>query len=299
METLEINILTKSWNELTRRQVLELWSNFYVARSFRDALPSAEAAQCISIFQSIYNVSFETLAEWQLSEWTDEEDAIDGAAGFYNGLQTLLDQSLAEIMTRNADTGQYQLLPKLTRSPWPEIAGAKNTVWFAPAIGWDNLSIYELAAVFTHQENYHSQDSLEDLYTMLAILYRPGKPATPENKMMAYGGDRRLPYRNYEGTVSSRAKLWKNMHPTVINILAFWALSCRQAIIDMYPRVFKAPGEAPQRERANDYSWGGVILSLAGGVANIDAVADQNFHNCFTYLSMLEDERLEREMWGS
>jgi hypothetical protein len=67
----------------------------------------------------------------------------------------------------------------------------------------------------------------------------------------------------------------------------------------MYPRVFKVPGETPQRERANDYSLGGVILSLAGGVANIDVVADQNFHNCFTYLSMLEDERLEREMWGS
>lgn len=297
MEMLEINIITKTWNDLSRRQVLELWSNFYVGRSFRDTLPTAEAAQCICIFQSIYEISSETLAEWQGIELVNTDDAIDGSTAFYSTLQEVMDQSLAEIMQRN-EKNQYQLLPNLTRSPWPEIMGANKTTWFAPAIGWDNLSIYELAAVFTHQENYHRDNSEQDLHTMLAILYRPGKPATLENKSMAYAGDRRLPYRNYEGTVPSRAKHWATMHPTVLHILAFWALSCREAIIKMYPRVFKVPGEEPQRERVNDYSWGGVILSLAGGVANIDIVADQNFHNCFTYLSMLEDERLEREMWG-
>jgi hypothetical protein len=288
----EIQIQTKTWNDLKKRELLLVYPLAVQVAS--DISPKQRAAFLLEIFFNLTGLSRSDF--WFAGEDLEEDDALVLA---YE-MNEVIVQALQHIIQPNEDQDKPWIIqPGLTKCPFAELKIRQNNKvvsWYAPATGLDNLTIYELGAIFTHLESYHSAGN-EALCTMLATMYRPSKPKTIDNIESAYAGDRRLPYRGYEATVDSRAKRWYAMDKVVIALLTFWVTSCRAAFMKEYPRVFKTKVDEPERE-GNDYGWGGVLLSLSGGIANLNAVADTNAHTVFTYLSQLEDQRLEREMWG-
>lgn len=288
----EIQIQTKTWNDLKKRELLLVYPLAVQVAS--DISPKQRAAFLLEIFYNLTGLSRSDF--WFAGEDLEEDDALVLA---YE-MNEVIVQALKHIIQPNEDQDKPWIIqPGLTKCPFAELKIRQNNKvisWYAPANGLGNLTIYELGAIFTHLESYH-QNGAEALHTMLATMYRPGKPKTADNIESAYAGDRRLPYRGYEATVASRAKRWHTMDKLVIALLTFWITSCRAAYMKEYPRVFKPKAEELERD-GNDYGWGGVLLSLSDGIANLNAVADTNAHTVFTYLSQLEDQRLEREMWG-
>jgi hypothetical protein len=207
--------------------------------------------------------------------------------------------------------GGYQLALTYTKTPWPYIelsrgwrprqrrfSGRQTTNRiYGPSNSLSNVSIYELGMSFMALERFLQDQDEEALFELLAILYRPSKPATADNKRSAYQGDRRLPLLHHEATLPVRKKLMRRLPPLVRNFLVFWFASCRQQIISSYPNIFSINPHGSAGEAAgNDYAWGGILLNLADGLPNLDAVAQQHYANALTYLSMLEDQRKKHEM---
>jgi hypothetical protein len=160
--------------------------------------------------------------------------------------------------------------------------------------------LQEMALVFTLLEAYSAADRQEaaDLAdTLLASIYRPGKPPTPDNVANAYHGDRRLPY--VEASVEGRKQYLRRLPPVVRGLLLFWLSSCRESIIQQFPNLFSKPANRAdgQFERVgNDYGWAAVIMSLAGNLADTDIVAAKPWGDALVYMSFLEDQRKVQEM---
>ena len=196
-------------------------------------------------------------------------------------------------------TINYQLNLGLTKCPWPVLARrhkltGKPINYHAPADALANITIYEMAAVFTLFEDFMAKQDEAIAHRLLATIYRRHKPRNQENRRMGYEGDRRLPYLRHESTVEQRIPHMAALPRPVKQLLLFWVASCRQAIVQAYPAVFSQKSSEGQDGR--QYRWGGVLLSLADGLVHLDAVAAQNHQNALTYLSYLEDQRRKEKL---
>lgn len=198
----------------------------------------------------------------------------------------------------------------LTKCPFtlleniPEKIGSpEKTTWYAPAFdeesgdGLSNMTLYELANTFTLFERMVTEKNPQQkeklVLRLLATLYRPAKPATPDNIERNYEGDQRQPLIGYETTIKTRQPLWRYVPKEARQLLVFWFASCRRYIIEQYPLVFKPPKGETQ---GNDFGWGGVLLELAGGLPHLQEVYAQPYQNGLIYLSRLEDQRIRQEM---
>lgn len=291
-----------SWNELSTEQALTVYLLLTGTRESA-VLPAAEVEplQRIEIAKYLLGLDPDTLQAW-------EHDAIANGEGtteenrlvFAEELDQVCRQATAFLFHAPAE-GEEDRRPApaltLTRNPYPTIsyrdAHNRQRQWYGPANGLENLTIYELSAAFTYFESYLKDQDPDQALRLLALLWRPGKPATKKLRAQAYGGDRRLPYLDYEATVELRVPHVRRIPPLVRNLLLFWFASCRQTIIGAYPNIFDADQpDSPHLERVgNDYGWGGLLLSLAGGIVHLRQIADQAWQNAFTYLSFLEDQR--------
>ena len=113
---------------------------------------------------------------------------------------------------------------------------------------------------------------------------------TRENKRVEYYGDIRMSVYRLEHLIDKRVKIVQSLPVIVKQIILFWFASCRRAIIQAYPRVFQ-----PQDEYAiagevvgNDYSYGDMLLALAGGIHHLDQVSERPYGDGLVYLSYLE-----------
>jgi hypothetical protein len=302
---LEIHLKAKTWNELSKVQAVTAFSLLTEGTKLSLHLPMLSLIQRLRAFYYLAQLPEEVVAEWELSDTLSTDDALDGETAFAYSLHQACHEVLAPLITTDPEqlSGSHTLRFERTRPFWPELKRKGKTAkdsesWYAPAPGWDNLTIYEMASAFSLLEQYGETTDITHLHRLLATLYRPAKPATAHNIDTNYQGDRRIPYREHgEHTVERRMKEFSKLNPGELNLLLFWAMSCRHSIIERYPRVFNGKQRNADRH-PNDYGWGGVLLSIANGVADLDRVADQNCHTVLTYLSKLEDERLEFEMWG-
>lgn len=170
---------------------------------------------------------------------------------------------------------------------------AKPTTLYGPSDGLENLTIYELAKVFTAYEAYSASPTPAALHELLAILYRPAKPPTTENIASGYGGDIRRSLLGEEATIAPRARMLGALPPVVAQLIMLWVGGCRAAIVQEYQGLFEAPDNEPPR--GPDFGWGGLLLELAGGVTHVDAVANTPWRTTFIYLSMLAAERAARK----
>jgi hypothetical protein len=109
----------------------------------------------------------------------------------------------------------------------------KEVVYFAPADGLDNISFYEMCALFQVYEKYVTNGAKDiHLCELIATMYRPKKGWTEHNQVTDYEGDKRIAYEGSEGTVDSRTQKCKLIHKAVKWGLLFWFVGCRTAIFE-------------------------------------------------------------------
>jgi len=296
----------QSWDELT---VSQLAGAYAILMS--DASPVLEPSEVmwakrLELFMFLSNTNEEELKAWRAS-CIEEHGLEDGHYVFLEEVDTVLGHftHLLEEVPPPADAAPdaaairaYQIKLGRTKAPYLMLRDSEvGYEWHAPADKLRNLTIYELGQVFTLLESYLETQQPDLVDELIATLYRPAKPATQSNIDSDYNGDIRLPLSGHETTVRYRLPHVRRMPELAKQLILFWVASCRQAIIDDYPNIFTAPEDQPEGERVgNDYRWGGVIMSLANDVTQIDQVANSRWENTFVYLSFLEDRRKEEEM---
>jgi hypothetical protein len=205
---------------------------------------------------------------------------------------------LEAVESEEGDATLYQVKLGLTKCPYRIIRQKEvGLEWHGPDDGLENLNIYELGQVFTLIENYLETRDTAQVDTLIATMWRPAKPGTQSNIDSDYEGDIRLPYNRHERTVERRAAYMRQLPELAKQLILFWVASCRQEIIAAYPNLFQKPEGEPEGERVgNDYGWGGIIMSLADNVTQIDQIAEKPWPNVFIYLSFLDDRRKTEEM---
>lgn len=225
-------------------------------------------------------------------------------------LQVVSDFAFQQVETAEDEPAQYAVSLTLTKCPLPELqhnsrkrgkrtGKRKNKFrpkcYLAPADGLSNISIYELGVTFTLFERFMTDRNEDDLHELISILYRPHKLRTKQGEMSDYGGDRRIPHLGTETTAALRQRKVETLPLQVKQIILFWFAGCRQAIVEGYPNVFNAQPDT-RKKSGNQYGWGGVLLSIAGELPQLQAVAEQKATDALTYLSYLEDQRKLQEL---
>ena len=295
-------VVPQSWNELSFRQLLICYSIIMV--DLERILESNEIMpfKRIELVKALLTVENSFMERWEqdcITNYGEEE----GQSQFLAELQELfpITDFLFDKIEEEDQPVKYQVRLGLTKCPYPELGYTtkknKKKVWLGPKDELSNISFIELATTFTLFESFMETGEEEYVDQLIATLYRPIKPATSANKRSGYQGDRRLPFLCHESTVDKRIEKVKLIPDTIKQLLTFWFASCRQHIIASYENIFSAPGDGIKGEKTgNDYGWGGVLMSLAGGLESIDKIAGQPYQNALTYLSFLEDQRKLAEM---
>jgi hypothetical protein len=291
-----------SWDELSTEQALRLYCALSTYPSLRTQYQGISAADAAFIMKKeMLRILLDEDPQFQ--KW---ETATIAAYGedlgplIWQEQLKILANEAAENLVEENEQGLVSPALRMTRSPYPVLAGKRTPQLYAPAPGLKNCTLQEMALVFTLLENYATapREEAADLAdTLLASIYRPAKKGTVENKERAYDGDIRQPY--VEASVAQRKPLFRSLPPAVRGLLIFWLASCREAIIAQFPNLFKKPSARAdgQFERVgNDYGWAAVIMSLAGNLVDTDTVAGKNWGDALVYMSFLEDQRKIQEM---
>lgn len=259
----------------------------------------------IDYYNDAYQDMPDSLEEEKMGQYMVEcfSDAKTTVLSEINELFSIISFLFERQETDDGEPEQYAINLSLTKCPIPFLEfqarkgknRSRRTVrWYAPADGLDNMTLYELAHTFTRIEAYLRTKDEKHIIELLAMIYRPSKPKNDHNLASNYEGDRRQPYRKFETTVAGRKRRIEELPESVKQILVFWFTSCRQQIVKRYPNIFKSATEGEQG--GNNYGYAALLLNLADGIVHLDAVSDQNFHNAFTHLSYLEDQRKLAEL---
>ena len=290
----------ESWNELTLEQQLFIYG--VLMTDSRNLFEAQELlpAKRILIVQKLLDLDTEFMQQWEAdciaAVAEDGGEEMDGKLIFLSELGEVLKATdfLFELEEKEKEDepDRYKIKLGLTKCPYAWINfkrrnGTKKQ-WLAPADALENITIYEMGVTFTLFEKFMKtkDESLAD--KLLATMFRPPKPFTKENKQSDYEGDRRLPYLKHEGMVKKRMIRIQLIPKPAKHLLLFWFASCRHQIISAYPNIFTGGGG---EQGGNNYGWGGVLLSLADGLVNLDVISQQKYSNALTYLSYLEDQR--------
>ena len=286
----------QSWNELPLNKQLECYHIIMGNKhSFFEASEIMPATR-ILLATRLLGLPSSQIKAWQAD--CQQHDPEDGELLFLAELEAILKCTdfLFEQQSNKEDVQLYSINLSLTKCPWSRLKqsskGKRKKYLYGPADGLANLNLFELSIAFTTFEAYLKNPSEDLVHKLLAILYRPAKPKTKINKRAKYHGDKRQALYQHEHLIPKRAIIMRSLPREVKQLLLFWFASCRHQIIISFPNVFKAP----QGERVgNDYGWGGVLLSLAGGIVHLDKVAQRPYPDALVYLSYLEDQRKGRE----
>jgi hypothetical protein len=289
-------IVPKTWNDLEKKALLTCY-DLIIRRPAGVFAPVEHMTyRRIEAAKFLLGLSKEYLHEWETIR-VGEYGKTDGHAAFIDELDQIARQATGFMFDELPDQDeqgdkQYQVALTLTKNHWPEITH-DDYVLIGPDDGFENLTIYELGTIFMLLERYTRTGEEDYADELLATLYRPPKPKTEENEVSGYKGDRRLPLYDHESTIGARVQHIQKLPHLVRQVMLFWVASCRQSILNEWPDIFAAT--EGERE-GNDYAWGGLLLDLAGGVVQLEKVANTNYKNVFMYLSKLESERKERVM---
>jgi hypothetical protein len=246
METLQIGTITKSvpatWNELKRRQLLEVLAELYAepkpGRGLRllkllsgFPLPLLATQPVVVLAQLL-----------PLTHWLDSE---------------------SHLLTE-------QLLPTLTipgrhRSERP-------ATWHGPRGQFQNLLFGEFMFADTFFVLYHLTGKKEWLNQFLTVLYRPARrvtsamglveqDASPED--LDWTGDVRLPFNEHQLEVRTP----RMFRVAAIEKLAVvtWYRGCRTQLAQEFPDVFVAADEDAQASSKKAPDWSRVLRKLSGG----------------------------------
>ena len=303
--------MKSSWNELTFDELNHVISLLQSPKPHFLAADEHIGLLKLNLFVALTNSAkfpiHSIFSEWEAVRDSQDED---GRLQFLTELQAVLNESLSFLFTtiRRFQKDIEVIAPDLTRCPMPKLAiptnrGVKNLI--APSVGknsksenligsdiFANMTIYELGMSFSLYEKWVDDNEDATLNELLAVIFREKKPATKENMSKNYGGDVRLPLRNYEATISRRKDLIaRNVPRHIKNVLVFWFGCCRHHFAAAYPSVFSGgDGEA------NQYGYASIILELSRSThSSKNEISDQNAHGTMIEL-MYENDRAKAMM---
>jgi len=246
----------------------------------------------IAILRHLLGLTEKDIREWQLS--LSEEHGKEWQPIFFEQIQTLLSSTdflLEETPDSPLSTLHYQLSATLTRSPFPVLPLSPEL--YAPADDLANITGWELALLFDLYTQYAETKDEALVDQLIATMYRKSKEATPENLDQNWYGDRRQPFN--EHTVAVRQHQVATIPAPAKNIILFWFLSCRMAIITRFSDIFQSsrPDEIPG---GKDFGWWAIFRQLSGNLKDTEAFAHMNHLDLLTELDFLKDERRREEM---
>lgn len=285
----------ESWNGLSFQQAFGIYQIAMKDAGRLLAPDEIMPVKRIQMARYLLRLDEEFMRQW-------EADCIrsygpDGSKVFAAELDELckITDPLFDITEGENGDRQYAIKLEYTRAPFKHLqrankAGKKKT-YYAPADGLSNISLYELGTAFTIFENYLEHNNEELVDRLIATLYRPSKPRTADNKRSGYQGDRRLPLLHHEAMVTKRAKYMQELSKGVKQMILFWFASCRQQIVESHRDIFKSSADG----KRDDFGWGGLILSLSGGLVHVDQVSQQPWQNGLTYIRYQERQRKDME----
>lgn len=244
------------------------------------------------------------MSKTYMEQW--EQDCIqvhgdhDGQLIFIAELDEVL--NTVDFLFEKQEDNEVAISLTYTKIPYPFLESSKQKKGkrprlYGPKDELSNITIFELAYTFQLFENFIESQDPDQADQLIAALYRPQKPQTRENRRTDYYGDIRMPLYRLEHMVEKRKGLVKTLPEIVKKIIIFWFGSCRHQIIRQYENVFQ-PAREGVRRVGNDYGWGGMLLALSDGIANLDKISTRPYQDGLIYLSSLEDQRKQREMWG-
>jgi len=289
----------ESWDDLSLRN---LYAAYAILMSDAPAFLDAQEVpwyKRLSLAQHFLDLSEDEINAWRRDCINAAEDAEAGHAVFISELDELLSNFNRFWEADPEQPDAWRILLTRTKVPYYVLSSKEQGAeYYGPDDALDNITLYELGQTFTLFEQYLETRDETLVHQLIATLYRPSKPYTQSNVNSDYEGDRRLPLQRHERTVAHRAAQMATLPPLAKQIILFWFASCRQHIISQYQNLFRSPedDDTPGERVGNDYAWGGLIMSMANDITQIDGVAAQPYRNAFVYLSFLEDKRKMEEM---
>jgi hypothetical protein len=292
-------IAPASWNDLDRRTLMLFYETLFANQGDEFSGTSFTSVKLITMTQTILGADMAFMTKWEAD--CIREDQESGSVVFLEELTQVLQACLAGLFeTKLDDDGNtaYSVKFNLTKNPYPELSHTPKTkgkrkpktTWvYAPKDELANVTIYELAYAFQLYEAYLQTNDEKHALALIAVLYRPSRPQTIEDRASDWFGDRRQPLRKYEGKIDERAKLADGLPALVKRLLVFWFASCREYIISQWPQVFKkSDGDGG----GSSNHWGDLLLSLAetGVFGNLDQTADQHYSNALQLLTKRDNE---------
>ncbi|PHN06944.1 hypothetical protein [Flavilitoribacter nigricans] len=289
----------QSWNKLSLRDVLQCYniimSNTGSWISPVELLPFKK----LLLVKYLLKLSQTFMEQWE-QDCIQEHGKQDGQLVFISELDEVL--QIADFLFERLEHNEVAISLTYTNIPYPYLEGKKKnhkktTRLYGPKSKLENITLYELGYTFQVFEKFIETQEEQYADQLIAALYRPMKPRTKENQRTGYYGDIRMPLYKLDHMVAKRQEITATLPAIVKRIIIFWFASCRQQIIQGYENIFKKPDDS-RRHVGNDYGWGGILLGLSDGIANMDQVANRPYADGLIYLSYLEDQRKVVEMWG-
>ena len=322
--TIEIQLQTRlikrtfpnKWNDLTVDQTAHVLAVFYAAHPIFSDPQSILYFKKVQIFKALAKVTDKDLSEWR--KQTIETYTLDAQSAevadliWLTDFGKMLDTATADFVgekekpeneTEKTDgEPSYVLLPRLTKNPlpWLKMPDAKGTIqkYYAAHSTDDlplkNVSVYELSRIFTQYDTYQAAETSEErraaLDTLIAILYRPAKADSKRNRETNYDGDIRMPLNEYEHRLASKIPLFsKHINEKVKFLIAFHIESCRAALPNLYPDLFKKRSEGDTTEGGD---WIDFILEMADfDIVKKPVVMRENAHEALTLASRLIEKK--------
>ncbi len=296
--------VAESWNDLDKRTLLLFYETLFSNQGDEFTASAFTSVKLIGMVQHLLGVDGAFMVQWEATRIAESagDSLVPGDLAFLDELRQVMHytiEGLFEIDKDEDGATKYAAKLNLTENPWPVLAAPPKTknqktrLYYGPANGLENVTIYEMGMAFSHFESYLNSGDITKAYFLIAILYRPGRPETIQEIESGWGGDRRQRLRGYESMIEKRIDLVKTLPPLVLRVLVFWFAGCRHAIVKAYPKVFKEAGEGG-KQGAN-YGWSRIFLAVAeaGPMGALGEVSDQHYSNVLEYLSMKSDEAEE------
>lgn len=295
-----------SWNDLTVDQALKAYRIIMSGKPRLFTEAEHVPAKKILLFKTLSGITDENLHAWKQD--CLQHDPEHGELAYLEELNQAIKavDFLFDIKVSEGPTPEttYAISLTYTRCPFPQLeednnkkkrkhTGKKKTTYYAPADALSNISFLELCVTFHLFEQYLQNYSEDLLNELLAVVYRPGKPATKHNKLAAYHGDRRQAYLHHEALVPQRKKKMEKLPKEVKQLIVFWFASCRQHIIGLFPDLFDSKTSGSQGSK---YGWAGTLMAMAGSLTQLDQVSSTPAEDALTYLDYLNEQARKAEI---
>lgn len=294
--------MATSWEDMTADQIAHVLALLKVPPLFGMANDELLFWKRVQIFKTLTDWTDKDLLNWQVAliadEMADLGCDLETATAIFNDISKIVIEKYTAFMFHTE--GRIFINPTLYTNPLPTLKmpdGATfhkgksmtlsttiRTYVAAESSENDPLSnctLEELSRLFTLYEAYQKTNAVENLHTLIAVLYRPRKPRTAKNVQTDYDDDERQPLEASEKGIARRANLVAEvMPPALMGVIELHIVSCRARFVELYPELFKAPKSTANTQKGD---WLDLILELADyDPTKKDLVMQANAHDMLT-----------------